>query len=206
MFIKRYLSSSSTLYSHIGKSPIKYSSDVKCMIQPLENPTKLCQSQIYVQGPQGVLQRELPHFLKVSIDLPENSPKYVLSVSVNDPTDKFQKAMWGTMRAHINNMIEGVTEGYILPIRFEGVGYKAILTSPTITLSLGYAHPIILEIPSQVQVKIPNPQRIVLQSVDKEAMTQFAAQIRKWRVPEPYNQKGVFVGDETIKKKEGKKR
>ncbi len=73
-------------------------------------------------------------------------------------------------------------------------------------MRLGYAHPVVLEIPEGVKVTIPAPQRVLLQGIDKQVMTQFAASIRKWRKPEPYNQKGIFVGDETIKKKEGKKR
>ena len=75
-----------------------------------------------------------------------------------------------------------------------------------VVLKLGFAHPIIMDIPEGVNVSIPAPQRILLQGIDKHSLTQFAANIRKHRKPEPYNQKGIFVGDETIKKKEGKKR
>jgi large subunit ribosomal protein L6 len=75
-----------------------------------------------------------------------------------------------------------------------------------LVMRLGFSHPVIMDIPDGIQLTIPAPQRIILQGIDKQKLTQFAAQIRKWRPPEPYNQKGIFVGDETIKKKEGKKR
>jgi large subunit ribosomal protein L6 len=83
---------------------------------------------------------------------------------------------------------------------------KIFLIETQLHLKLGYSHPIILDIPEGVQVSIPAPQRIILQGIDFPRITQFAATIRKYRPPEPYNQKGVFVGEETIKKKEGKKR
>eukprot|EP00842_Homolaphlyctis_polyrhiza_P006151 jgi/Hompol1/6537/HPOL_000190-RA len=162
----------------------------------------------------------------------------IVSVSVADAAAKAQRAMWGTTRALVANMVTGVSEGFLLPLRLVGVGYRAqidtapvapgddddvsvIVTpiSPTavanagatqvkrvLTLRLGYAHPIVLDIPAGVDVSIPVPQRILLQGIDLPRISLFAAQIRKWRKPEPYNQKGVFVGDETIKKKDGKKR
>ncbi len=73
-------------------------------------------------------------------------------------------------------------------------------------LRLGFANPITIEIPKDIKVTVPNPQRIIVQGIDLQRVTQFAAGVRKWRKPEPYNQKGVFVGNETIRKKEGKKR
>ena len=79
-------------------------------------------------------------------------------------------------------------------------------TQGRLSMRLGFAHPVVMEIPAGVKVSIPAPQRVLLQGIDKQVLTQFAASIRNWRKPEPYNQKGIFVGDETIKKKEGKKR
>ncbi len=83
---------------------------------------------------------------------------------------------------------------------------QAALDQGKLSLRLGFSHPVIMDIPQGVNVTIPAPQRVILQGIDKQVITQFAASIRKWRKPEPYNQKGIFVGDETIKKKEGKKR
>jgi large subunit ribosomal protein L6 len=103
-------------------------------------------------------------------------------------------------------MIEGVSDGYTLPIRIVGIGYRAYMENGKLGLKVGFCHPIILDVPKDIQVSIPVPQRILLSGNDLQVVTQFAANIRKWRKPEPYNQKGIFVGDETIKKKEGKKR
>ena len=100
----------------------------------------------------------------------------------------------------------GVLSGYTLPIKLVGVGYRAALERNKLQLRLGYANPVEIEIPSDIKVTVPTPQRIIVQGIDLQRVTQFAAGVRKWRKPEPYNQKGVFVGDETIKKKEGKKR
>jgi large subunit ribosomal protein L6 len=127
-------------------------------------------------------------------------------VSIADPTDKKQRAMWGTTRALLNNSILGVTEGFTVPVRFVGVGYRAQLDGDVLSLKLGYKDPIVLSVPSGVTVQVVNPTRLMLSGVDLQQMTQFAATIRKWRPPEPYNQKGVFVGTETIRKKVGKKK
>ncbi|KAJ3294772.1 hypothetical protein HK104_003312 [Borealophlyctis nickersoniae] len=146
-------------------------------------------------------------FVQVAVDpIDAASLKRTLSVTVDSPEDRKQRAMWGTTRALLENMVEGVTEGYTLPIRFEGVGYRALFEEGKLSLKLGYSHPILLDIPEGVEVTIPVPTRVILQGNDKAKVTGFAADIRRWRKPEPYNQKGVFVGDETIKKKEGKKR
>ena len=144
-----------------------------------------------------------------------------VAVKIQDENDPLQKAMWGTIRAHLNRMIQGVQDGYTLPIRMVGVGYRALMENEKLSLKIGVSHPVLIDIPQGVSVSIPAPQLIILQGADWAKITQFAAQvrsssdmllantffkIRKWRKPEPYNQKGIFVGDETIKKKEGKKR
>ncbi|KAI8615074.1 ribosomal protein L6, alpha-beta domain-containing protein [Chytriomyces sp. MP71] len=103
-------------------------------------------------------------------------------------------------------MVVGVTEGFTIPVKLVGVGYRAALEGSTVTLKLGHSHPIVVAVPEGVEVNVPAPQRLILRGIDLQVVSQFAANIRKHRPPEPYNQKGVFVGDETIKKKEGKKR
>jgi large subunit ribosomal protein L6 len=116
------------------------------------------------------------------------------------------KAMWGTTRQLLANKIQGVEDGFTLPLRMVGVGYRALIENEKLSLKIGVSHPVLLDIPQGIKVVIPAPQRILLQGVCWPTMTQFAASIRRYRKPEPYNQKGIFVGDETIKKKEGKKR
>lgn len=117
------------------------------------------------------------------------------------------------MRAHLQNSVVGVSEGHICILRLVGVGYRATVEDTAITkrpaypgqkfvsLKLGYAHPIELPVPHGVKATVPQPTRILLEGCDKQAVTQFAAEIRRWRKPEPYKGKGIFVNDETIKLK-----
>lgn len=122
----------------------------------------------------------------------------------------------GTTRAHLQNYILGVSEGHICILSLVGVGYRASIESTATTVSpeypgqqfvnlkLGYSHPIELGIPKGVKASTPQPTRILLEGIDKEIVTQFAAEIREWRKPEPYKGKGIFVNDETIKLKSKK--
>lgn len=117
------------------------------------------------------------------------------------------------MRALIQNSVSGVSEGHVAILRLVGVGYRATLESsvPTlkpsypgqqfISLKLGFAHPVELGVPEGVKASVPQPTRILLEGVDKQVVTDFAAKIRAWRKPEPYKGKGIFVNDETIKLK-----
>jgi large subunit ribosomal protein L6 len=122
----------------------------------------------------------------------------------------------GTVRAYLANHILGVSEGHTAILRLVGVGYRAeiisnpITTSPEypgqqfVNLKVGYSHPIELAVPRGVKASTPQPTRILLEGVEKAVVMQFAADIRKWRVPEPYKGKGIFVNDETIKLKNKK--
>lgn len=152
----------------------------------------------------------IPPYLKTTLD--EDGRK--ITVSVGNPNEKHQRAMWGTMRAHVQNTIAGVSEGHICIIRLVGVGYRAeVIDKPTtkqqpeyegqkyVFLKLGFAHPVELGIPKGVTATIPQPTRILLEGCEKQVVTQFAAEIRKWRKPEPYKGKGIFVNDETIRLK-----
>lgn len=207
--------------SAIGKRVLKYTNDVSIKTLPFKPSRSFpqCLSQVSVNGPLG--QLNMPIFPFVSLNWPappEDAQKTYMTVQVEDPSVTNQRAMWGTTNAKLANMIEGVTlvlntlskvtYGFTLPVKLVGVGYRATLDTEgqVLAMKLGYANVISIPIPSSINVLVPNPQRIVLKSIDLEAVTLFAASIRKWRPPEPFNQKGVFVGDETIKKKEGKKR
>ena len=117
------------------------------------------------------------------------------------------------MRAHLQNHISGVSEGHVCILRLVGVGYRATIESSAITkqseypgqqfvsLKLGFAHPIEMSVPQGVKASTPQPTRILLEGCDKQVVTQFAAEIREWRKPEPYKGKGIFVNDETIRLK-----
>lgn len=119
----------------------------------------------------------------------------------------------GTMRAHMQNYVLGVSEGHSCVLRLVGVGYRATIENTAITkqpeypgqqfvsLKLGYAHPIEMPIPLGVKASVPQPTRILLEGCEKQVVAQFAAEIREWRKPEPYKGKGIFVNNETIRMK-----
>ena len=160
-----------------------------------------------------------------------------MTLSLQDATDKKQKAMWGacttcisdlrwqrlytdpstgTTRAYLQNHILGVSEGHSAILRFVGVGFRASVEDTATTVSaefpgqkfinlkVGYSHPVELCIPKGVTASTPQPTRLLLEGPEKEVVMQFAAKIRKWRVPEPYKGKGIFVNGETIKLKNKK--
>ncbi|KAI8831821.1 ribosomal protein L6, alpha-beta domain-containing protein [Chytriomyces cf. hyalinus JEL632] len=209
--------------SKVGKQLLRLPVGVTITRQPLTktlltNVPLGVKSAVVVSGALGTLA--MPVAPCVSLELPllekkdssdekkgvEKVAKRFVRVSVKDPKDKRHKSMWGTTRRLIENMVTGVSEGFVIPIKLVGVGYRAALEDQKVFLKLGHSHPITVNVPQGVDVNVPAPQRLILRGIDLQVVSQFAANIRKHRPPEPYNQKGVFVGDETIKKKEGKKR
>ncbi|KAJ4381558.1 54S ribosomal protein L6 mitochondrial [Didymella sp. IMI 355093] len=166
-------------------------------------------STVHVKGPLGEMSMEIPPYINI------DQQSYTLSLT-EDATDKKQKAMWGTTRAYLQNHILGVSEGHSAILRFVGVGFRASVedTATTVTaefpgqkfvnLKVGYSHPVELCIPKGVTASTPQPTRLLLEGAEKEVVMQFAAKIRKWRVPEPYKGKGIFVNGETIKLKNKK--
>ena len=113
--------------------------------------------------------------------------------------------MWGTVRSRINNMIEGVSVGYVKELVLNGVGYKATQKVKVLELLLGYSHPINFQIPEDLKVEVPKPTQIKISGIDKQRVGQIAANIRSYRKPEPYKGKGIKYKDEIIRRKEGKK-
>ncbi|KAJ3387877.1 hypothetical protein HDU80_011818 [Chytriomyces hyalinus] len=209
--------------SKVGKQLLRLPVGVTITRQPLSktlltNVPLGVKSAVVVSGALGTLA--MPVAPCVSLELPllmkkdatdekkgdEKVAKRFVRVSVKDPKDKRHKSMWGTTRRLIENMVTGVSEGFVIPIKLVGVGYRAAVEDQKVVLKLGHSHPITVNVPQGVDVNVPAPQRLILRGIDLQVVSQFAANIRKHRPPEPYNQKGVFVGDETIKKKEGKKR
>jgi large subunit ribosomal protein L6 len=185
------MQASTTLRSMIGKKIIKF--------QPTTTVT-LKDRTLTMQTSTNQKQFELQEF--ISLQISNNQ----IRVKVNDPNQKTQKQMWGTTQKLIQNKIIGIEQGFTLPLRMVGVGYRALMEGGKLSLKIGVSHPVLFDIPKGVVCTIPAPQRIILQGDDWYKLTQFAANIRKTRPPEAYNQKGIFVGEETIKKKEGKKR
>ncbi|KAJ1897591.1 54S ribosomal protein L6 mitochondrial [Kickxella alabastrina] len=207
----RALSTSRLVQSHIGSSPIKYTSEVKIQHIPTAFSTTdsrfFDKTTLQVTGPLGT--RTMPIEPYVKLDFVKSKiagGDTELLISVENSELKRQRQMWGTTRALINNCVTGVTEGFSATLRFVGVGYRAALEGGRLALRLGYSHPISMEIPEGLKVTVPVPTRVLISGSDLQQVKLFAAKVREWKKPEPYNQKGIFINDETIRKKDGKKK
>ncbi|RVD88542.1 mitochondrial 54S ribosomal protein uL6m [Arthrobotrys flagrans] len=218
LFKTRQFSTTNPLSSKVGSSPLIIPPTVSLSIYTPPPPRHATRTlplrTVTVQGPLGQVTTPIPHFLNISIaSSPKDSQEIKSSkavITINDPTEKPQRQMWGTARALLANHILGVTEGHAALLRFVGVGYRAIVQDGSgrfnkgkkvVNLKLGYSHPIMLPVPDGVTASAPVPTRLLLEGINKEVVNSFAAEIRRWRVPEPYKGKGIFVNDETIKLK-----
>ena len=152
---------------------------------------------ITVKGPLGTLSRELHPKMALKV---ENG-----TISVERPSDeKEDKSLHGLTRTLVNNMVDGVTKGFSKTLEINGVGYKAQKQGTTLTLSLGYSHPIIFEEKDGITFEVPNPNTIIVKGIDRQAVGSVAAQIRIKRPPEPYLGKGVRYSGEHVRRKTGK--
>ena len=174
--------------SRIGKLPIMIPNGVTCRIES---------DSILVKGPFGNLERLIPKVL--TIELSEDK----LLVLVNDDS-KQTRALHGLFRTLINNMVQGVNQRFEVDLQLKGVGYRCQTSKDKVTLSLGYSHPINLEIPEGLEVQVDANTNIKILGSDKEKVGFFASKIRGCRLPEPYNGKGVLYKDEQIVRKAGK--
>jgi large subunit ribosomal protein L6 len=175
--------------SRIGKKMILIPTDVE---------VKITDQKILIKGPQGSLEQALPDFVKIEIK--ENE----LKVLVDNPNNKEQRACWGTIAALIRNMIKGVKDGFEKTLELVGVGYRAELKGDKLILNLGFSHPIEFDLSPKVEAKIEK-NSIILKSIDKQLLGETAAQIRRFRKPEPYKGKGIKYAGEIIRRKAGKK-
>ena len=116
------------------------------------------------------------------------------------------KALWGTMRANINNMVVGVTTGFTKKLEINGVGYRAALQGNKLVLNLGFSHPVEMEVPAGLSATVENNTNVTITGADKQLLGQFAAEVRSKRPPEPFKGKGVKYASEHIVRKEGKKK
>lgn len=149
-----------------------------------------------VKGPKGELVKIMPAGISFKVEGDK------LSVLRADDSRE-NRAKHGLMRAHLANMVKGVTDGWTRELEINGVGYRAEVTSDTLTMALGYSHPVIFKLPKGVGAKV-DKNRIVLSGADRDMLGQTAAKVRELRPPEPYKGKGVKYVEETIKKKVGK--
>jgi large subunit ribosomal protein L6 len=178
--------------SRIGKKPITIPSGVDVQIKG---------SIVEVKGPKGVIQIPINQRIKVEKDKS--------SLFCQRPSDdKPDRALHGTMRALLANAVKGVSEGFKKEFEIVGIGYRAALEKKKIVFTVGYSHPVELELPSDMQIAFDekNKNKFTLTGHDKQKVGQFAAHIRNVRPPDPYKGKGIKYADEHLKLKEGKKK
>lgn len=173
--------------SRIGKKPINIPDKVE---------TKVEGQNFSVKGPMGKLSFKFPIKVKVVIE-----GKAVKIVPQDNSTDA--KAQWGMARTVANNMVVGVTTGFTKSLEFNGVGYRAAVSGTTLTLNLGFSHPIEYKLPVGITAKV-DKNTIIFNGADKELLGFVAAQVRSFREPEPYKGKGLKYSDEVIIRKAGK--
>jgi len=174
--------------SRIGKLPVTIPSGVKA---------ELDGHRLKVTGPKGTLERTFHPDVTIAME----DGHLVVTRSTNDPS---HRALHGLTRALIQNMIIGVTAGYAKVLQITGVGYRAAMQGGSLQLSLGYSHPILVEPPKGVTFAVDGTQTIKIEGIDKELVGQVAADIRRWREPEPYKGKGIKYEKAVIRRKEGK--
>lgn len=174
--------------SRIGYKPVAIPQGVEVVVSG---------NTVKVKGPKGELTQDLVE--GISVDIQEEE------LIVNRGFDsKRDRSMHGLYRSLIINMIEGVTEGYEKKLLIEGTGYRAAKNGNTLTLNLGFSHPIELEDPAGLEVEVPVQTEIIVRGIDKQLVGAHAAKIRDFRRPEPYKGKGVRYSDERIRRKVGK--
>lgn len=170
----------------VGKLPILVPAQVKVTVND---------DSVRVEGPKGVLERRIPSLVNVLIEDGQ------IKVSSEEEYD----ALRGTIRALINNMVIGVTQGYQKSLLIDGQGYRATLEAKDLSLQIGYPNPIKFTPPAGIRIEVPSPQHIVVHGIDKQLVGDVAAAIRAIRKPEPYKGKGIRYEGEIIRRKAGKK-
>ena len=170
---------------------------------PIELPkgveVTLTSSEVKVKGPKGSLDLRLHRAVEI------NQEEQTLTFGARGQ-GKNATAMAGTFRSLVSNMVTGVSEGFVKELQLIGVGYRAQATGDTLTLALGYSHPIEYKVPKGIEVETPTQTQILVKGIDKQAVGQVAAEIRAFRSPEPYKGKGVRYLNEFVKRKEAKKK
>jgi len=174
--------------SRIGKQPIPVPSGVE---------VKIDGSTVTVKGPKGVLTQTLNDVITVTLD------DGVINVTRPDES-RTARSLHGLTRTLVANMVIGVSEGYTKNLEIVGVGYRAVLKGDNIELQLGFSHPVVVVPEAGITFEVPAPTKITVRGIDKQRVGQVAADIRKWRKPEPYKGKGVRYEGEKVRRKLGK--
>jgi len=152
-----------------------------------------------VKGPKGTLAMGMSDLITYKVE--DDS---ILVQPANDT--KAARSHWGMQRTLVSNLVSGVTEGYSKVLEITGVGYRAQAQGKKLKLQLGYSHDVDLDVPEGIEVKTPDQTTVEISGIDKQAVGQFAAEVRRWRKPEPYKGKGIKYRGEYIFRKEGKKK
>ena len=176
--------------SRIGKKPVSVPKGVTAKIDG---------QTVHAKGPKGELAVSLGD--QVSVAMTDAG----VAIEPREET-KFARALWGLSRTMVNNIFRGVTEGFEERLEINGVGYRAQVQGQNLELALGYSHEVKYPIPAGIKIATPKPTEIVISGIDKQQVGQVAAEIRRWRPPEPYKGKGVKYVGEYIFRKEGKKK
>lgn len=174
--------------SRIGKQPIAIPPKVKVAVTG---------QKVSVEGPKGKLNMELHRLTSLKVE----GDKIVVSRQ-GDGAEA--KALHGLSRALVNNMVKGVSEGFVKRLGIQGVGFKAAVQGKSVNLSLGYSHPLMYPIPDQVKVTVEENTKLTIEGPDKAVVGRVAAEIRAYYPPEPYKGKGVRYENEKVVRKEGK--
>jgi large subunit ribosomal protein L6 len=176
--------------SRIGKRPVSVPSGVTATIEG---------SELSVKGPKGTLSMQLAD--EVTYEINDGG------ISVQPANDtKRARSFWGMQRTLVQNLITGVTEGYSKQLQITGVGYRANVQGKNLKLQLGYSHDVDFAIPEGITIATPDQTTVNISGIDKQKVGQVAAEIRRWRKPEPYKGKGIKYAGEFIFRKEGKKK
>ncbi len=176
--------------SRIGKRPVALPSGV----------TATTEGQILsVKGPKGTLSLQMRD--EISYDISEDG----ISVQPANAS-KEARAFWGMQRTLVQNLVTGVTEGFTKVLEISGVGYRANAQGKTLRLQLGYSHDVNVAVPDGIEIKTPDQTTVEISGIDRQQVGQVAAEIRRWRKPEPYKGKGIKYRGEYIFRKEGKKK
>lgn len=176
--------------SRIGKKPVAIPAGVTATITD---------GQLSVKGPKGTLAMPLADEVTYAVE--DGS----ISVQPANAT-KRARSFWGMQRTLVQNLIVGVTEGYTKTLEITGVGYRANAQGKTLKLQLGYSHDVDFAVPAGIEIKTPDNTTVEISGIDKQQVGQVAAEIRRWRKPEPYKGKGIKYRGEYIFRKEGKKK
>ncbi len=175
--------------SRIGRMPINLPAGVDVKIED--------GNVVTVTGPKGTLTRQFPAAMTITKDGDV--------ITVTRPNDlKENRALHGLTRSLLNNMVEGVTEGFSKTLEVNGVGYRVAMEGNQLVMNLGFSHQVFMEAPEGITIEVPDANHIVIKGCDKQQVGQFAAEVRKKKPPEPYKGKGIKYENEVIRRKVGK--